>query len=75
MVHGGLLAALITLAPVAFYRSYEGRTELWGISPIEDQQLAGLLMWVPMGVVYLAGCLLLAGRLLTPEEGELHNVT
>jgi hypothetical protein len=52
-VHSGLLGALITLSPGALYDA----AELWGLSAIEDQQLAGLLMWVPMGAVYSATCL------------------
>ena len=64
LMHGGLLGALITLAPYPLYRWYHGRTELWGLSALEDQQLAGLLMWVPMGVVYLGACLVLASRLI-----------
>jgi putative membrane protein len=68
LIHGGLLGALITLAPYPLYRWYHGRTEPWGWTPLEDQQLAGLLMWVLMGVIYFAACLLLASRLLATEE-------
>lgn len=64
LLHGGLLGALITLAPFPLYGWYHDRTWLWGWSPLEDQQLAGLIMWVPLGIVYFAACLLLAGRLL-----------
>jgi putative membrane protein len=39
----GLLGALLTLASVAWYPDYPA---------IEDQQLAGLVMWVPAGIVY-----------------------
>ena len=68
MVHSGLLGALITLAPYPLYIWYRSRAALWGLSPLEDQQLAGLFMWVPMGAVYLAACLLLANRLVAAEE-------
>jgi putative membrane protein len=68
LLHGGLLGALITLARVPLYGSYHGRAALWGLSPLEDQQLAGLLMWVPMGVVYLGTCLMLASRLIVGSE-------
>ena len=69
LVHGGLLGALLTLAPRPLYIWYTGRSGLWGFSPLEDQQLAGLLMWVPMGVVYLGACIVFAGRLVaSPEE-------
>jgi len=68
LIHGGLLGALITLSPYPLYAWYHGRTEPWGLSALEDQQLAGLLMWVPMGIVYLAACLLLAGRLVVEDR-------
>jgi putative membrane protein len=73
MMHGGLLAALITMAPHPLYRWYLGRTPLWGWSPLEDQQLAGLLMWVPMGVVYFGACLILANSLLARGEQRFDN--
>jgi putative membrane protein len=67
LVHSGLLGALITLAPRSLYPWY-GATMLWGLSAVEDQQLAGLLMWVPMGAVYFAVCLLLARRLIPDDR-------
>jgi putative membrane protein len=67
LIHSSLLGALITLAPYPLYAWYFGRTEIWGLSALEDQQLAGLLMWVPMGIVYLGACLLLASRLVAVE--------
>ena len=66
-MHGGLLGALLTMAPYPLYWSYRDHTELLGLSPLEDQQLAGLLMGVPMGLIYLGACLLLAGRLVGLE--------
>lgn len=68
LMHGGLLAALITLAPRPFYAWYDGRSLLWGLDALEDQQLGGLLMWVPMGTIYLGACLGLAWRLVDGGE-------
>jgi cytochrome c oxidase assembly factor CtaG len=34
---------------------------LFGITPLEDQQLGGLIMWVPMGTLYAAIALALIG--------------
>jgi len=68
LMHGGLLGALITMAPQPLYAWYRGRTELWGLSALEDQQLAGLLMWVPMGLIYLAASLVLASRLVADRR-------
>ena len=68
LFHGGLLGALITLAPGALYAHYAEPARRWGLSAIEDQQLAGLMMWVPMGIVYLGACLMLASRLVVPDR-------
>ena len=63
-VHSGALGALITLARSVWYPSYAGLTSSWGLTPLEDQQLGGLIMWIPAGLVYLiAGLALFAGWL------------
>lgn len=48
-VHGAALGALITFASRPVYAVAAGGTATLG-----DQQVAGLLMWVPTGVVYTA---------------------
>lgn len=63
-MHTGLLGGLVTMAPEPLYAAYLGHTELWGLTALADQQLAGLFMWVPMGLPYLAAGLLLASRLV-----------
>lgn len=64
----GLLGALITFAPRALYPAHALTTEVWGFSPLEDQQLAGLIMWVPAILPYLGAALILGmGRLFPPE--------
>lgn len=52
-LHSGLLGALITFARTAWYPTYEGRSFAWGFSAVEDQQLGGLIMWVPACTVYI----------------------
>jgi putative membrane protein len=54
MVHTGLLGALLTLAPHDAYPLQTQDAPLFGLTPLEDQQLAGLFMWVPGGAIYLA---------------------
>ncbi len=71
LMHGGLLGGLMTLAPYPLHTWYHDSTELWGLSLLKDQQLAGLLMWVPMGIVYLGACLMLASRLVASREGRV----
>jgi putative membrane protein len=64
MVHTSLLGALLTLAPRVFYPVQTADAPLFGLTPLEDQQLAGLIMWVPAGALYLLAGLLLAGMWL-----------
>lgn len=52
-VHSGALGALLTVAPTPWYPHYVHRAEAWRIDALGDQQLAGLLMWIPAGVVFI----------------------
>ena len=69
LLHGGFLGALITFAPRVLFNWYVGRTSSWGLEPLADQQLAGLIMWVPLGVVYFAASLVLAAGLVPVSRG------
>jgi putative membrane protein len=52
-VHSSVLGALMTIAPGIWYPSYGAAVGPAHLGPLEDQQLAGLLMWVPSGVVFI----------------------
>jgi putative membrane protein len=58
-LQGGLLGALITFAPTPWYAVYALTTQPWGLSPLEDQQLAGAIMWLPVGMIYMLAALIL----------------
>lgn len=64
MVQMGLLGALITFAPAPLYAPHFATTAAWGLSALEDQQLAGLIMWVPAAGLYLGAALVLTARML-----------
>ena len=49
-----ILGALLALSHRPWYQVHFGTTTPWGLSPLEDQRLAGLIMWVPAGLVYIA---------------------
>jgi putative membrane protein len=68
MVQMGLLGALLTFTGKPLYAPHWLTTSAWGLTPLEDQQLGGLIMWAPAGAVYLAAALLLAGRWLRNER-------
>jgi len=60
-----VLGALLTFAQAAWYAAHLVTAPAWGLSALEDQQLAGLIMWVPGGAVYLAAGLWLMFAWLT----------
>jgi putative membrane protein len=70
-VQMGLLGALITFAGDPLYAPHFLTTGAWGFSPLEDQQLAGLIMWAPSAGLYLAAALFLTHRWLAREERDL----
>jgi putative membrane protein len=52
-VHSSILGALLTFARTVWYPIYDGRTAPFGLTALEDQQLGGLIMWVPSGTVFV----------------------
>lgn len=58
----GMLGAILTLAPQALYATHAVAPLMWGQSPLSDQQLGGLMMWMPAGLAYAAWGAVLARR-------------
>jgi putative membrane protein len=54
-----LLSVLLTFARQPWYAAYTRTTAAWGLEPLADQQLAGVIMWIPAGGIYLAVALAL----------------
>jgi putative membrane protein len=53
------LSVLLTFARTPWYSGYAATTAPWGLDPLTDQQLAGVLMWIPAGGIYLVVALAL----------------
>jgi len=68
---GGALGALMALSTSPWYAAYlaMGMTS-FGLSPAEDQQLAGLIMWIPGGLFHLGAALWFLGRWLSGKGGR-----
>jgi putative membrane protein len=49
----------MALAPRVLYSAQTATAAEWGLTPLEDQQLAGIIMWVPAGTVYAGAALAL----------------
>lgn len=52
-IQNGMLGALLAFAGHPFYAAHLATTAAWGLTPLEDQQLAGLIMWIPASLVHL----------------------
>ncbi len=73
-----LLGAVLTFVAPGLYPAYLNPEDAagilpvirdgWGLDPKNDQQLGGLLMWVPGCLVYLSGIMLTAARWFTAQE-------
>ena len=67
-VHTGALGALLTFSRTLWYPAYASAGGGWGLTPLEDQQLAGLIMWIPAAVSYMIAALALLARALRRSE-------
>ena len=75
MVHTGALGALLTLASTPWYPPYLATTAAYGLEPLQDQQLGGLVMWVPASLAYLGAALWLAARWISPvRPRQVHRL-
>ena len=73
-VHCSALGALLTFSAVLWYPAYTATTRSWGLTPLEDQQLGGLIMWVPTAVVFiLIGLVLFARWVVEAERRQCHS--
>jgi putative membrane protein len=73
-LHASALGALMTLSPHPWYSVYIGRTEVWNLTPLEDQQLAGLIMWMPGCTVYALAAVVLLGFWLRSIESPRRSL-
>jgi putative membrane protein len=67
MVSMGLLGALIAFAASALYEPHFASTLSWGMAPLADQQLAGVLMWAPGSIAYLIAAMWIGSRWLRAQ--------
>jgi putative membrane protein len=71
MMHTGALGALFTFSEKAWYPVYgDSAWHTFGLTQLEDQQLGGLIMWIPGGLAYvIAGLALVKGWLSQRPAG------
>jgi cytochrome c oxidase assembly factor CtaG len=74
-VHTSILGALLTFSTRTWYPLYHTTTGAWGLTSLEDQQLAGLIMWIPAGLGYLIAALAIAASWLREPERRAVRAT
>lgn len=67
-MQNGFLGAILTFATHPFYAAHAGHHGILALSAIEDQQLAGLIMWVPASIVHLALLGVLCAQWIRDDE-------
>lgn len=65
-----VLGAVITFAGDVLYPTYAAAPRAWGLSPLNDQQLAGLIMWIPGALVFFVVLTAVFFRWLNRDEFE-----
>ena len=68
LLHSGALGALLMFARAPWYPAHEAGARAWGMTALEDQQLAGLIMWIPASLVYIAAAAWLFLRWMRRDE-------
>ena len=73
-VQGTAFGALLLFSGRPWYRAYASGAAAFHLTPLKDQQLAGLVMWLPPGIVYLvAAAMLFLGLLRSTEREALRS--
>jgi cytochrome c oxidase assembly factor CtaG len=67
-LHTSLLGALLVVSRTAWYAGQGAFASAFGLTILEDQQIAGLIMWVPAGFVYAGAALAFAGIWIARSE-------
>jgi putative membrane protein len=70
-LQSGALGAILTFATTLAYPLQASGARTWGLRPLEDQQLAGAIMWIPAGVVYLGTLVVLFVRWLNDMDRRM----
>lgn len=65
-----LLASLISLSDRLIYPFYASAPRLWGLTPLEDQQIGGLIMWVPGTAVLWVGITVSFFKWSASQDGD-----
>jgi cytochrome c oxidase assembly factor CtaG len=67
------LAAILTFSDRVLYPTYDAIPRMWGLSALEDQAIAGVIMWVPGSLLFLLPVVWLVVTALAAPVGVTHD--
>jgi cytochrome c oxidase assembly factor CtaG len=67
-VHTSVLGAWLTFSPQVWYPPYASTAPLWNLTGLQDQQLGGLIMWIPAGTLLTIAALVLLAKWVRHSE-------
>jgi cytochrome c oxidase assembly factor CtaG len=70
-LHSTALGALMAISPRLWYPHYSTTSQAFGLNAVDDQQLAGYIMWMPAGVSYVVAAAYLLWLWLGREEAQV----
>ena len=70
-IAGFVLGAGLTLSSEPYYQTFLSSPSIWGLDPLGDQQLGGLIMWVVGGLLYIIPLLALVIMMMREDEGDV----
>jgi putative membrane protein len=73
MLHMSVLGALMALAPRVLYGEQTAKAADWGLTPLQDQQLAGIVMWVPAGTIYAGAAIVMMALWISRSSANLRQ--
>ena len=68
ILHTSVLGALLTFASRPWYSSYVLTAPAWHLTALEDQQIGGLIMWIPAGTLLLIVALILLVKWMNESQ-------
>jgi cytochrome c oxidase assembly factor CtaG/ferredoxin len=66
------LAAFLTFYDRVLYPTYNHAPRLWGSNPLDDQVIAGVIMWVPGSIIFLVPAAVIAIQFLSPKTRSIY---
>jgi putative membrane protein len=70
LVQGMIIGAILTFAKEPLYETYRIVPRVWSLSALADQQLAGIIMWLVGGFLYLIPVFVLLSQFMKDEEDD-----